>query len=228
MLGEDREGAAVLACTETATRTETTRRRRPARGAASPGWWRRLPLSSRPRAAAGPRPWTPNPARSLREAPGLADFSAAGVWGMRAWWFQVAAKQLPVGERGEARGRQPRPEVSAAEVCVGFLAAPPERVGGSGPPAVPRGCRGHTHQGASLGEKVRVRTGARTRRAKAGRDPGGTRGCRRRGPPTAVRGEALGLSERRGWRRLKVEGVTPILVTLARPPGMASRELLRG
>lgn len=92
-------------------------------------------------------------ARSLREAPGLADFSAAGVWGMRAWWFQVAAKQLPVGERGEARGRQPRPEVSAAEVCVGFLAAPPERVGGSGPPAVPRGCRGHTRQGASLGRE---------------------------------------------------------------------------
>lgn len=105
--------------------------------AASPGCWK-LPLpqlaalSRGGTSAPGLRPW----ALSSGETPSPAHFASARVWGMRAWWLQVAAEQLPVGEPGDARRRQPRPEVSAAEVCVDFPAAPPERVGGTCPPLV--------------------------------------------------------------------------------------------
>nr|XP_035958963.1 uncharacterized protein LOC118542665 [Halichoerus grypus] len=98
---------------KTATRTETTRRRsgRAAPCAASPGCWRRPLHSSQPSAAAGPRPRDSGPGRARPgETPSPAHFAAAPVWGMRARWLQVAAEQLPVGERGEARGRQLRPE----------------------------------------------------------------------------------------------------------------------
>lgn len=86
---------------------------RPAPCAASRGRWRRPLLSSPPSAAAGPRPRDFDPERPRPERPpSPAHFAAARVWGMRAWWLQVAADQLPVGERGEARGRQPRPEMA--------------------------------------------------------------------------------------------------------------------
>ena len=97
--------------------------------AASPSTWGRPPLSSPPGAAAGPRLRDSGSGRArpgeTPPTPSPAPFAAALVQGMRARQLQVtAAEQLPVGERGEARGRQPRPEVSAAEVCVGFPAAP--------------------------------------------------------------------------------------------------------
>lgn len=44
---------------------------------------------------------------------------------------------------------------------------------------------------------MRVMRGTRTGRVKAGRDPGGVRGCQRR-TPTVARGATLGISEREG------------------------------
>lgn len=72
-------------------------------------------------------------------------------------------------------------------------------------------------------------------RAKAGRDPDRVRGARggdpswgegREGNPTQEISEWEGSGGR--GRGVKVEVVTPILVTLACPPGMASRGLVRG
>ncbi|XP_046535029.1 uncharacterized protein LOC124248700 [Equus quagga] len=119
---KDGEGAAVLACTETATRTETTQRRSTARGALRSilglleAVVAQLAAERRGRTSApGRRPW----ARSPGETPSPAHFAAALEWGMRARWLQVAAEQLPGGERGEARGRQPRPEICFS--CIPLL-----------------------------------------------------------------------------------------------------------
>lgn len=103
-------------------------------------------------AESGGRNSTPDsdPGRAGCQDPPLADlahFTAALGWGMRARWPQVAAEQLLEGERSEARGRQPRPEVSAAEVCVGSSAAPPARVGGTYTPLLLRGKPAETSRG---------------------------------------------------------------------------------
>lgn len=113
--------------------------KRPRGGARAAGGSATAPLAAQRRGwdlgSGGLQPW----ARSSGETPPpppspvLRISHLARVWGMRAWWLQGAA-ELIVGEPGEARRRQPRPEVSAAEVCVDFPAAPPERVGGTCPP----------------------------------------------------------------------------------------------
>ncbi|XP_015426004.1 PREDICTED: uncharacterized protein LOC102761440 [Myotis davidii] len=80
-------------------------------GAASPGGRRWLPLSSPPFAAAGPRPSDSGPGRTGLRRPGFAHFTAALLRGMRAWWLQVAAEQLPVGEPGERGGGSLGPNI---------------------------------------------------------------------------------------------------------------------
>lgn len=163
------------------------------------------------------------------ETPSPAHFAAALVRGMRARWPRVAAEQLRARERrGEARGRQPRPEVSAAEVCVAFPAAALERVGGTSPPLVLRGCGGHTYEAVSPGrESERCRRGRGPRRAKAGRVSDRARGAEGETPagPRDANGARPG-SSRGGWAgRVQVEVGTTSSGDLAPPPGAASRGL---
>lgn len=77
------------------------------------------------------------------------------------------------------------------------------------------------------GEKVSVSGGPRTESTKARREPNGERRCQKRRPLPGVRDTqgtlSRGSQKGRDLERVQVEAVTPILVTLACPPGAASQ-----
>ena len=106
--------------------------------AASPGGWGRSPLSSPPSAAARPRPQDSGPgrARPVETSQPYASRSGSGAGNASAPAPGHRREAATCRKGGEKRGRQPRPEVSAAEVCVGFSVAPLERVGGLSPALV--------------------------------------------------------------------------------------------